>query len=74
MNHVDFHADIERLILDALRQFADWTAENWQITEAEARTLTEPSAAPAEYARGYNDAIMSIRDAFACWSDEGWPS
>ena len=74
MNNVDFHDEIERLLLEALKQFADWASENWQTTEEEARTLTDPSPAPVEYARGYNDAIAEIRDAFACWSDEGWMS
>lgn len=37
-----------------------------------AETLTKPSAAPAEYARGYTDAMASIPDAISLWLEEYW--
>lgn len=65
-----FETEASELLRTALRRFAEWAAENWQTTAAEAETLNEPTDAPAAYARGYNDAIGSIPDALALWMEE----
>lgn len=64
-------ADAEELIHRAITEFAAWAAQNWTITEAEAQTLTNPSSAPAEYARGYSEALQSLPAAAAHWLEEG---
>ncbi|MCA3795532.1 MAG: hypothetical protein IOC66_25010 [Burkholderia sp.] len=43
------------------------------MTEAEAQTLTEPTANPAEYAKGYTAAMTyGMRDALDLWMGEYW--
>lgn len=64
-------ADAEELINRAITDFAAWTAQHWTMTEAEAQTLTKPTAAPAEYDRGYREALQSLPDAAAHWLEEG---
>ncbi|RWR09765.1 hypothetical protein [Paenirhodobacter populi] len=64
-------ADAEELIQRAITEFATWAAEHWKITEAEALTLTTPTTSPAEYARGYCEAIRSLPDAAQHWLEEG---
>lgn len=66
----NFAAEADDLLRRALESFAAWTAENYRTTEAEARCLTEPTDAPAAYARGYNDALAAIPDALALWIEE----
>lgn len=47
------------------------TATNWCMTAAEAETLTEPTANPAEYARGYTAAMQTgLEGALAFWLDD----
>ena len=64
-----FSDEADDLLRRALEAFAGWAAENWQMAQGEAETLTEPTEAPAVYERGYNDAIRSIQDAVALWMD-----
>lgn len=65
-----FEAEAADLLRRAMEAFAAWAAENYQTTEDEARTLTEPTEAPVAYARGYNDAIRAIPDALSLWMEE----
>lgn len=71
MGDGNFHADAEELLTNTLRRFAGWMVEHWTMTDREAETLTQPSPAPREYARGYNDAVAQIADAFECWLEAG---
>lgn len=66
----DFAAESSDLLERAMRAFAEWASENWTMTEAEARTLNEPTDAPAAYARGYNAGVESILAAFECWNED----
>ena len=66
----DFVTESTDLLERALKAFGSWAAENWTITPREAETLTEPTASPIEYARGYNQAINSIPDAVELWLGE----
>jgi hypothetical protein len=59
----DFATEATALLETALRQFAEWAAENYQMGPGEAECLSEPTEAPAAYTRGYNDAIRAIPDA-----------
>jgi len=43
----DFATESSDLLERAMRAFAEWAGENWTMTEAEARTLNEPTDAPA---------------------------
>jgi hypothetical protein len=65
----DFAGRAEEVFSDAIRQFAAWASENWQMKAGEADTLTEPSDAPREYERGFNAAVESIKDAADLWLD-----
>jgi hypothetical protein len=65
-----FETEAAALLEAALERFAEWAAENYLTTEAEAQCLTEPTEAPAAYARGYNDAIRAIPDALSLWMEE----
>jgi hypothetical protein len=65
-----FEAEAAALLETALKRFAEWAAEHYQTTVAEAECLTEPTEAPAAYARGYNDAIRAIPDALSLWMEE----
>lgn len=71
-DNYDVAARLQETFEEAVKAFADWAAKNWTMTPQEAATLTEPSAAPAEYARGYTDAMSSIPDAVSLWLDEYW--
>jgi len=70
-DNFNFHSEAEDLLQRAVKRFAGWAAQNWQITKEEAQTLTKPTSAPSEYARGYNDAITSITDAADTWMEDG---
>lgn len=66
-------AEVEELFRAKMREFAEWAAVNWTMTEAEAQTLTEPTANPAEYAKGYTAAMTyGMRDALDLWMGEYW--
>lgn len=67
----NFHAEAEDLLQRAMRSFAAWLAGNWTITAQEAETLTKPTTAPSEYARGYNDALSAVSDALETWLENG---
>jgi hypothetical protein len=66
----DFRDEMEAIMRDAVKGFAAWMGEQWQMTEAEALTLTDPSPCPAEFARGYNAGVGSISDALDLWLGE----
>lgn len=66
----DFATEAVALLESALARFAEWASENYQTTEAEARCLSDPTEAPAAYARGYNDALRQLPDAMALWLEE----
>jgi hypothetical protein len=66
----NFATEADDLLRRALEAFAAWAAENYRTTEAEARCLSEPTEAPAAYARGYNDALAAMPDALALWIEE----
>jgi len=65
-----FETEAADLLERALRAFAEWAAQNYQTTEAEARCLAAPTEAPAAYALGYNDALRAIPDALELWMEE----
>lgn len=65
----DFEGAAGELLRDAIRAFAAWAAENWTMTADEAATLTNPTDAPAAYARGYNEGIGAIPDAAELWME-----
>lgn len=66
-------AEVEELFRAKMKEFAEWCAENWTMTEAEAQSLTEPTAVPAEYAKGYTAAMTDgLRDALEFWMEEDW--
>lgn len=69
-DNFNFATESTDLLERALKAFAEWAAENWTMTPAEAETLTEPTPAPSEYARGYNDAMKAIPDAVSIWMEE----
>ena len=64
-----FETEASDLLRRAIGQFAEWAAEHYQTTVAEAQCLNDPTEAPAAYARGYNDAIRAIPDAAALWME-----
>jgi hypothetical protein len=66
-------AEVEELFRAKMKEFSEWAAENWTMTEAEAQTLTEPTAVPSEYAKGYTAAMTDgLRDALDLWMGEYW--
>ena len=65
-----FETEAAALLEIAITRFAEWAAENYLTTAAEAETLTDPTDAPAAYARGYNDALRAIPDAASLWMEE----
>lgn len=65
----DFESEAADVLRRAVQTFAAWVADNYQMTEAEACTLTNPTEAPAAYARGYNEALRAIPDALDLWMD-----
>lgn len=65
----DFASRAEEMFKDAIREFAKWASENWEMKEGDADQLTEPSPAPREYERGFNAGINSIADAADMWLD-----
>lgn len=65
-----FETEAAALLETALKRFAEWAAENYLTTVAESECLTDPTEAPAAYARGYNDAIRAIPDALDLWLGE----
>lgn len=67
----NFTTEVDDLLRRAVLRFGRWMAENWTMSADEARTLTEPTTAPAEYARGYNDAVRQIRHACETWIEGG---
>ena len=67
----NFQTEAEDLLIRAVEAFAAWMAENWTITAGEVETLTNPSQAPEEYARGYNAGLASISDAIEIWLENG---
>jgi hypothetical protein len=67
MTPQDFSGEADAMLRRALLSFAGWAADNWTMTEDEARTLTIPTACPAEFARGYKAAIEGISDAMQLW-------
>lgn len=69
-DNFDFSAESEELLKRALAAFAEWAAANWAMTTEEAETLTEPTDAPAIYARGYRDAVAAIPDMVELWAEE----
>lgn len=69
-DNFSFVTESEELLKTAIRRFAAWAGENWEITMQEAETLTKPTAAPKEYVRGYNDGIRSICDAADLWMED----
>lgn len=65
--------EVEELFRAKMREFAAWAAENWTMTAQEAETLTEPTACPAEFAKGYTAAMTDgLTDALDLWLDEGY--
>lgn len=70
-DYFNFETECSELLKTAITRFAEWAAANWTMTPAEAETLTNPTEAPAIYARGYCDAIKSIPDAAELWLSEG---
>lgn len=71
-DNYDVAARLQETFEEAIKAFADWAAQNWTMTPQEAETLSEPSTAPAEYARGYTDAMRAIPDAVSLWLEEFW--
>lgn len=65
-----FESAAAELLETAITHFAEWAAENYLTTAAEAENLADPTDAPAAYARGYNDAIRAIPDAASLWMEE----
>lgn len=65
-----FETEAVALLETAIKRFAEWAAENYLTTAAEAENLADPTDAPAAYARGYNDAIRAIPDAASLWMEE----
>lgn len=65
-----FATESTELLERAVKEFAAWAAQNWGMTADEAETLTDPTSAPSEYARGYNDAMNAIPDALSIWLEE----
>lgn len=71
VEHFDLTTEVRDLFEAKMREFAHFCAHNWTMTKAEAETLTEPSQAPGEYARGYNDAMgRGLEGALEHWLDE----
>lgn len=70
-DNFNFEAETAELLKTAVMRFAEWAAENWTMTPAEAETLVNQTEAPAIYARGYTDAIKAIPDAAELWLSEG---
>ena len=67
----DLETEVRELFAAKLREFAAFCAENWLTTAQECEALNKPSKAPAEYARGYNDALTRGLDgAMEHWLDE----
>lgn len=63
----DFSLILDEAMRKAIDQFAGWLGNGWGMTPEEAETLTNPTSAPAEYARGWNDAVASLKDAADLW-------
>lgn len=70
-DYFNFDTECSEILKTAVMRFAEWAAANWTMTAAEAECLTNPTDAPAIYARGYTDAIKSIPDAAELWLSEG---
>jgi len=69
--HLDLETEIRELFETTMRNFVEFCATNWCMTAAEAETLTEPTANPAEYARGYTAAMQTgLEGALAFWLDD----
>ena len=67
----NLEAEIRELFAAKLREFAAFCAENWLTSAKECNDLTRPSKAPAEYARGYNEAMTDgLSGALDHWLDE----
>lgn len=65
----DFSMILDEAMRQAIAQFADWLGSGWTMTPEEAETLTKPTSAPAEYARGWNDAVATLKDAAELWME-----
>jgi hypothetical protein len=67
----NLETEVRELFAAKLREFAAFCAENWLTTAKECEALSKPSKAPAEYARGYNEAMTDgIIGALEHWLDE----
>jgi hypothetical protein len=67
----DLETEVRDLFAAKMREFAAFCAENWLTSASECEALTKPSRAPAEYARGYNEAMTDgISGALDHWLDE----
>ena len=67
----NLETEVRELFAAKLREFAAFCGENWLTSAKECENLTRPSKVPAEYARGYNDALTDgLQGALEHWLDE----
>jgi hypothetical protein len=65
MTPQDFTTEADAMLRRAMLSFAARAADEWTITEEEARGLS--TACPAEFAKGWNAAIEGLRNAMQLW-------
>jgi len=69
-DRINLEYQVAELFRLKIEEFADWCAENWTVTEIEAKADNIIDAKPAGYREGYNAAVEGLRGAVECFLED----
>lgn len=67
---INLEHQVSELFRLKMEEFAKWAAENWTVTELEARQDSVFDLKPAGYREGYNAAIEGLAGAIDCFLED----
>ncbi|MGR9252690.1 hypothetical protein [Rhizobium leguminosarum] len=67
---INLEYQVSELFRLKMEEFAAWCAENWTVTEFQAKADNIFDAKPAGFREGYNEAMQNLRGAVDCFLEE----
>lgn len=69
-DRINLEYQVAELFRLKMEEFADWCAENWTVTELQAKADNVFDGKPPGFREGYNDAMRQIRGAVDCFLED----
>ncbi|AID18366.1 putative PRK12775-containing protein [Rhizobium phage vB_RleM_PPF1] len=67
---INLEYQVAELFRLKMEEFATWCAENWTVTELQAKADNIFDTKPTGFREGYNEAMQNIRGAVDCFLED----